>query len=284
MRAKWFGGIEQFLSPGDAKYQEDGMARNHENPMIIGVNDAYSVPYDDSENPIIIIDDMSTGEIVTKIFCDTVILSSPNESPKQIAIKANTLIGDFQRRQSFPFRADELAGTSFVLAKITEESVSIFQGGDCTALWMYKDGVVEFTTNIVVPATKYVTKISATLRQQCDNDLKRARALFTPYLKEEKLKNNNNPDSAQGYPVMNGQLNIKMCQEVHLKTDGLKLLLLFTDGLIPFEWFNDRAAMEALAIFIEKNGIHAHVERFGGNLGRGFTQKAEATGIAVWLR
>ncbi len=282
MRAKWFKGIEQFLSPGDAKYQEDGMTCNHDNPMIIGVNDAYSVPYDDSEHPIIIIDKMSTGEAVRKIFCNTVITAKPDESPKQIAIKANALIGDFQKKQGFPFRADELAGTSFVLAKITEESVSIFQGGDCIALWIHKDGVVEFTTNIVVPATKYVAKISATLRQQCSKDIKRARALFTPYLKEEKLRNNNNPDSPQGYPVINGQLNVGMCQEKLI--NDLRFLLLFSDGLIPFKWFNDQAAMEVLAIFVEQNGLHAHMERFGGNLGRGFTQKAEATAIAVWFK
>jgi len=281
MRLKCFNAIEQFLSPGGADYQEDGMVYC-ESPMVISVNDAYSVPYDDSEHPIIIIDGVSTGEIVRKIFCDTVISSS--ENLKEIAIKANILIGNFQKKQGFPFRADELAGTSFVLAKITEEAVNIFQGGDCTALWMYKDGSVGFTPNIVAPATRYVNKISATLGQQCGGDLKKARALFIPHIKEEKLRNNNNPNSQQGYPVMNGQLNIKMCQEVHLKTDNLKLLSLFSDGLIPFEWFNDQAAMEALAKFVEQNGLQAHMERFGGNLGRGFAKKAEATGIAVWLK
>ncbi len=284
MRLRCFEGIEQFLSPGDAKYQEDGMVYCEGNPMTISVSDAYSVPYDDSKHPIIIIDGMSTGEAVTKIFCNTVFNAKPSQSPKEIAIEANALIGDFQKKQRFLFQASDLAGTSFVLAKVTEEFVNIFQGGDCTALWTHKDGSLGFTPNIVAPATRYVNKISAELRQQCDGDLKKARALFTPYLKEEKLFNNNNPDSPQGYPVINGQLNVGMCQEKLIPVNDLRFLLLFSDGLIPFKWFNDQVAMERFAMFVEQNGLHSHMERFGGNFGRGFTKKAEATGIAVWLK
>lgn len=282
-RLKCFEKIETLLDPGPVKYQEDGMATGiHQIPMILAVNDAYSVSYD-NDHPIKIINGMSTGEIVTKIFCDTIFSSKSEENLRTIVTKADSLIGAFQKDQGFPLRADKLAGTVFALAKITADNIEILQGGDCTALWLYKNGTVGFTPNPVVSATKYVKEISAKFKQQCNGDMEKARILFTPYLKKEKIKDNNNPTSDQGYPVMNGQLNLEMCNEKTLPLNKLRLLLLFSDGYIPFEWFNDEAKMTKLGKFVEKNGISAHLEKFGNNEGSGFTKKAEIVAVGIWF-
>ena len=224
--------------------------------------------------------------MVKQIFWETVSSAPPSESLKSVVIRADQKIGAYQKSVGFSFRADELAGTCFALARITEKTVEIFQGGDNIALWMLKDFSVGFTPNRAFPADKYEKEIFAGLVKKHEGDRKKARVEFTLLLKDEKMANINQ-NHPEAYPVANGQLNINICFEKTLPVDNLNFLLLFTDGFIPFEDFNNPQRMWELAVFTKENELTTKLDKTRGQekggTGAAIAPRAEATALAVWF-
>lgn len=283
------GRIEALFNPGSADYPEDGLFLEvNKVPLVVGVSDAYSRPYD-KQNPIILFNRRSSGEMVKQIFWNTVSLALPHESLETAVMRADEKIRDYQKTIGFPNTADELAGTAFAVAKIEGKTLEIFQGGDCTALWMRKDLSVNFTCNRVKPASEYVIKVFAELVKKHGGDRKKARVEFTPLLKEEKIRNINK-NHPEAYAAANGQLNPQLCHKSIQSLAEIKLLLLFTDGFILREDFNDYERMRELAALIYEKGLNAGLERIRGQEKAGAVAstaiglQAEATAVAIWFK
>ena len=247
--------IETLLDRGDSKYLENGVCVKEDgHSTILAVCDSFSKPYDDKNNPIVLFGGLSSGEIVKNIFYRAIEKSHIKDSLLSIVKEADNQIKEFQKRAGFPFRSDSLAGLVFAIAKISQEKIEIIQGGDCIALWKNKNGSIEFTPNIVLAASKFVRKAFSDLLQECNGDRNAARAKFTPILMGERMQGvNQNHKTA--YPIMNGQLNIKLCFQKTIDTNNVKTLILFADGLIPFQWLENKTRMKELVKNIEKGGL-----------------------------
>ena len=99
---------------------------------------------------------------------------------------------------------------------------------------------------------------------------------------------NINQKHKEAYPVMNGQLNLKMCYHKTIATRQIDTLVLLADGLIPFQWFENKTKMKELMKNIEKGGLNYQLQITRKEQQTGKTKKdiapfPEAAAVAVWL-
>lgn len=280
--------IEAIYSQGTAKDREDGFCVNS---PFIGVIDGLSAPYHyKMERPLF--DGMSGGEMVRTEILKALYSANKNESLEQVLLRANEQVGNIQYEQGIPLdRADLLAGASIAIVKLDQEGVEIIQAGDCFAVWITTEGKIEVTKNQAylheVETWETWKKIQ---EEEGIQDRREVWVRFHQPLSALRLRDINQPTVTTGYGLLNGQLAFRDCwQKVIVPWKGLKLLMLFTDGLLPL-WFNqgeeDLLAREMVALY-KKKGLGSILEetRLSKEKERGrHMEHGEATGIVIEFR
>ena len=133
--------IETLLDKGASEYAENGFFTKEDNDTtLLAVCDAFSKPYNKLDKPIQLFGGQSSGEIVKNIFFNALENSKSSDSLLSIIQEADNAVRIFDEKLGLPFRADNLAGLVFAIARINKSTIEILQGGDCTALWKKKDG------------------------------------------------------------------------------------------------------------------------------------------------
>ena len=260
--------ISTCLDSAGVEFQEDGVVFVTTEPVILGVCDAFSIPYDRDTPPIFVPDGnwkkISTGEMVKLIFCQTLPEVQKNDfwaTISEIDKKVRELNIRAQDQYNLPREPAYSAGMSCVAVRVWPGTIEIFQCGDCIAAWKYKNGEIDYTRNPVKAASIRLRKAKAQLLKESDGDVDKARVRFTPLLQEQKNSDTNNEQSSEGYPSINGSLRIQMCQEVSLPSNEISCLLLCSDGFLPFECFNDQERINKLIRNIDCAGLDGHLER-----------------------
>lgn len=261
--------IETLLDKGDSKYLENGVCIKEDgHSAILAICDSFSKPYDSSKNPIILFGGLSSGEIVKNIYFRTIEKSHIKNSLLSIAREANKEISDFQKKAGFPMRSDGLAGLVFAMIKINKDKIEILQGGDCIVVWKNKNDSIAFTPNTVLTASKYLKKSFSNLLSKHKGNRERTREEFTPILMKEKMQNINQKHK-EAYPVMNGKLNLELCYHKIFNTKDISEILLLADGLIPFQWFENKTKMKKLINEVKQHGLNFQLKQ---------TRKEQKTG------
>ena len=182
-------------------------------------------------------------------------------------------------------RSDILPGAAFAIVKVDQVAVKIIQGADCFAVWLGIDGTVGATRNQVFLHDLKWRQIMANLLQKYGGDRERAWQDLMPVLAAGRLERVN--QKVSGYALLNGQPTLSECwQKIILLRDEIKLLLLFTDGLIPFK---ESGNTEAFGKVIVNLFIHGGLEvlldwtRSVEEVEKSISHidHAEATGIAI---
>jgi len=270
--------IDSVTDSGESKYLEDGFVVIPGTFLVAAVCDGYSIPYDDN-NPIKLFGGFSSGEWIRGLFCEIMSLAATRlPSLFETIAECNLNIRSFHEPFSPGLNASELAGLTFASVRVDSRFVTIAQGGDCTVVYRSKNGSVGFTPNTAKPASIRDRAKKAELLRLCDGDKKGMRVEFTSYLKEEKNRNINNPESPEGYPTINGYLNWAICFQKAIPVSDIDFLLLFTDGFLSFDWFNEPDRMEELVNVVRKHGVQYQLRQI-----RESGQTTEATAVAVWL-
>lgn len=125
-----------------------------------------------------------------------------------------------------------LPGACFAVCEVGMEGVKILQGGDTLAVWQLKDGAVGGTPNKNFNYEKFLIDNIAELMQKHGGNRQKMWEEFRPILIAERRK------YACKYCLclLNGQPGFEdLWQRFIIKRDKLKLLILFSDGLVPFE-------------------------------------------------
>lgn len=276
--------VQAVYDQGTADHQEDGFGVHF--PFLV-IADGLSAPYSPGRPPVLS-EGMSGGEMVRETILRMLYSSTRNSSLERIILHANEIVGEIQRNRGIPLdNAGLLAGAAFVFARIGTETIEIIQGGDCLAVWSYDSGRFGATRNQAYPHCSANLKIIATLMQKQNGNRGKMWEDFLPILSDRRQMDMNNQMSVSGFAVLNGQPTITKCwQKLEIPVAGLRLLLLFTDGLLtPYdESANEMSMAQRLIADYQELGLE-------GMLGKkrleeskrqlSYTDQEEATAIVV---
>ncbi|MDI6603076.1 MAG: PP2C family serine/threonine-protein phosphatase [Patescibacteria group bacterium] len=243
--------IKSIYSQGTTKEVEDGLIIN---PPFFGVIDATSEPSHFIGKGLIF-NGMSSGEMTRKIILETFYSAKGNDSLEEVILLANKkLVKLWQGSKITLNRSDLIGGAAFVFAKINKEKIEIIQGGDCFALWVKKSNKIEITRNQVYFHELEALKIISELMKKHKGDRKKMWLDLYKPLSQLRLRDNNKKTKT-GFAILNGQPSLKECwQKIEIPIKSLKLLLLFSDGFVPFQK-EDELAKETIK-FYQKGGLN----------------------------
>lgn len=228
--------IEAIYSQGTSEDIEDSFCVNL---PFVGVIDGLSAPYHyQMERPFF--DGVSGGEMVRQVILEFLYSANRDEALQALLLRANEVAGRIQSDQGIPLdRADLLAGACIAVAKLNRETIDIIQAGDCFAVWITNDGKIGVTKN---QASLHEVEVLKTWRniQQTEGiqDRRETWVKFHKPLSSLRLRDINQINQPAGYGLLNGQALFEKCwQKLTIPLENLKLLMLFTDGLLPL-WLN----------------------------------------------
>ncbi len=279
--------IEAISSQGTAERQEDGLILIP--PGVFGVFDGFSAPYSDMHPPTLF-DRMSGGEMVREVVLRTFYSATSHSSLRELILEANRIVGETQIARGIPIdRADLLAGASFVFVRIGSESVEIIQAGDCLAVCAYTSSEIGVTKNQVYFHEIEALRAIAELMDKHRGDRGKMWVDFVPVLSSLRQRDINQRSIKTGYAALNGQPALRECwQETRVSTAGLRLLLLFSDGLVSFPETaggrNTAMAKRLVSDYKERGLGYILRERRKQeekDAERAYIARAEATAIAI---
>lgn len=310
--------VSHLYDQGSASDREDGMfVSNSHFAVLDGVSAPYGPKY-----PMRKFDGMSGGEMVARVveqFFGTVMLSRygetlglpsiilPEQSLEGELGAANLAVREAQYNAGVDVEdAGELAGAAFAIARIGEETVEIAQVGDCFALWVNYDGKPRITQNQVrehdtamndeiLRLQREVAKeyFGIALEEAAPEERQRIRGetwnRFCPFLKEARRRDTNNIASPCCYGLMDGQPEFSdMMVAFELPRRELRALLLFSDGMVPWEamkGMTDGEVAERVYASYKEGGL-AYLLRIARGIecrvaNVNYMDNAEATAIAL---
>jgi len=264
--------VEAIYDKGTAKDLEDGLLIN---PPFFGVIDGTS-----EVNHLIgkglSFEGMSSGEMVRKIILEAFYNAKNNESLEKVLLRANGKIRNLWYKCKIPLnRSDLIAGASFVFIKIDSKKIKILQGGDCLSLWLNTSGKIGITKNQAYFTEKEVQKMIAQLMKKHKGDRKKMWLDFYKPLCQLRLRDVNKKTKT-GFAILNGQSFLKKCwQKIEIPLKNLNLLLLFSDGFVPFKK-EGKLAKETIK-FYKKGGLSCILKKK-----REFEKKTEKKSYRVY--
>ncbi len=290
---------------GSAPYREDGLFLAE---PLFGVLDGVSAPYA-LAGPARKFQGMSGGEFVARTVeqCFVYLRSPKNPSAlRDLVLEVNQEVRRQQQAAGVPFNAGELAGAAFAVARVGGGYVEVVQAGDCFALWAMKDGSVGITRNqvrahdtVMNAEIEHIQRKVASelfgvvLEEATPEERSQIRGemwnRFSPRLKEARRQDVNSPASPRGYGFMNGDPRLKeMMVFLTIPRSELRALLLFSDGMVPWEAMkgmtDEEIAHRVYTDYLE--GGLAHLLRIARGIecrvaNVNYMDSAEATAIAL---
>lgn len=239
---------------GAADYREDICIARY---PFYGIVDGFSEPHSHLK-PALLFNGMSGGEMIAEISWNVFNDVSPHLSPKEIVPLINILIEKILNKQQgiTVSNAGAIPGASFILAKISEKKVELVQAGDCLAVWQLGSGEIGFTKNQAYAHVNRNLRIINKILDRNGNNWDEMWVEFSPILSQRRQKDINNPKSANGYAVLNGQPDMTKCwqaQEIPVQT--LRRMILFSDGFIHYHDTSDEkiaGLAESLLFYSQK--------------------------------
>ncbi|KKQ75763.1 MAG: hypothetical protein US98_C0060G0001 [Parcubacteria group bacterium GW2011_GWC1_38_6] len=294
--------VSTIYHQGSSFHREDGYGIISD--LIFFVLDGVSEPYG-PQKPQRLIGELSGGELVSRLTENWIGWNKTDDLPL-LAKKLNKYIKRCLDNADFVPSPGKLPGATFVITKINQETVEILQAGDCFALWETTDGNIQVTTNQVrahdVKMNDLILDIQRREAAECFGvDLEKAtpdehRTIrgamwnrFCPILEEAREMDVNNPENPQGYGLLNGQPELeKMWFYTTMPLKSVKTILLFSDGMVPWNLMKDKTDEKVAQIVLDiyrrgglakmllwARGIEEQVK------GVNYIDNAEATAIAI---
>lgn len=183
---------------------------------------------------------LTGGQVVSRILQEVFANPPDHESLGELLVIINQRIDMFLSMQGIgQDRPDDRPATDVAAARITDQTIEMIQVGDCFAAWLMNDGTICGTDNQAQTFDQMLGPIRQRLKEQGANvwdaiepDFRRGRHLYT-----------NKPRGEGGYSTLNGQPEAsQIWDHRELPRDQVKLLLLFTDGLVRDEHIWDSPA------------------------------------------
>lgn len=268
---------------GSAKIPEDGIVFNP--PRYFGVSDGISGIYTPEEGPMMF-GEKTGGQLASHAISFTFGRSFVTKEPLKIALDyANNLIRRVNQKNGLSIEKSELLpSATFCIASIDSQKVKIVQGGDSLAVWEMRDGKIGGIPNLIFEYEQRQTSTIAKLMEKHKGNRQKMWEEFRPYLAEDRRKNIN---AFKGFSIINGQPWFKdHLQEFVLSRENIRSLIIFSDGLVPFEKMAHLTEMAKFVLDFYKIGGLNHIleitrEIADKNKKSSHEDYPEATAIAI---
>lgn len=219
---------DALIAQGTAKDQEDMLYVEPINGFY-GVADGVSAPYSPGTGGVKRYGGATGGQLVVAALARTLLLPQPGERLEQILFEANSVL---RQHEDWVDDAGRIPAASLALAEVQEGNVHIVTAGDAFAVWQMKDGTIRATPN---PTFEYELlnrqNFGRCLAASGGDDTK-ARDAHLPFVRDHSRKHKN-----VDFAEFNGQQAFhRLCIRIDISPAELHLLMLFTDGLVNFEW------------------------------------------------
>ncbi|MBZ9577851.1 hypothetical protein KJA13_02330 [Patescibacteria group bacterium] len=251
--------IKVLYDQGSARIPEDGII--FQPPYYYAVTDGITGIYLPDEGPTLF-HGMTGGQLASHIISYAFRNASPATSSLEgIVRRANSLIRQDIEASGLSLKESELLpSAAFVVASVNTTNIHILQGGDALAIWQTKDGTLGATPNKTYSYEEELLLIIAELMKKHKGDRQKMWEEFRPILTEKRRANINTKQG--GFALLNGQPEFEhFWQKFTLPRAGIGFLLLFSDGLIPFEWTKNELGMAGEIIRLyKKGGLYAILE------------------------
>jgi len=246
--------IRVLYDQGSARVPEDGII--FQTPYYLGVTDGISGIYLPHEGPKLI-EGRTGGQLASHVISKVFGNATPGTNLEDILREANNKIHTISENNGLSLQEPEyLPSATFAIASINEQKINILQGGDSLAVWEMKDGTTGGTPNQTYFFEEYLHSVIAGLMKKHRADRQKIWEEFKPVLIKKRRENINT--SPEGFALLNGQPAFEQFwQRFEFERKRVRLLILFTDGLIPFEWTKDEKVMaKKLVDLYRKGGLH----------------------------
>lgn len=261
---------------------------------------------------------LSGGEMVARIVETSLFTTSlvqPNASLKAALLAANQAIGRFQAEAGLdPQDSGSLAGATFAGIKVEEELIEVISGGDVFVLVEHHNGTVALSKNQVQGHDRAMNETINSFKAEVATELgttpeeaQHDKPLwgkiigemwnrFRIPLVEARREDVNNPHGPRGgYALLNGQSRVEHIWATQILTRStVKSILLFSDGLVPWEGVLKNRAHDEVGSWVLDNyraggggedGLQRLLDIARGiekdTFKDGYTSNAEATAIAI---
>lgn len=288
---------------GSSKFREDGFICKL---PFYGVWDGTSAPYSPKFPMEMFGGNHSGGEFVNGIIKYSFETVNSGLDLSHAISMANALLF-FELKEcgyECECRTYKRPGATFAFMKTSLQTINIVQAGDCFALVVNKDGTFFITENQVhlhdmaMNRMIYETQCAIAREKNIpEGEIEKYRNFiraemrdrFYPILCDARDKDINNPQSERGYGLLNGQDNLfEMMTEYTFLTNEVDFVILFTDGMIPWDLLKDmdKTKIGESIINLYKKGNLKEILRSARdfentNKTKSYTDFAEATAVAV---
>ena len=223
--------IETLFDQGTAKTIEDFILAVH---PFYGAMDGFSAGYNKDNPPLKYRESLTGGQIVPRIVQATFSNASPERSLQDVLSEANRNVAIVHTERGLLLEQSETLGSAtFAISKVGKEITTIIQGGDCFALWKTKNGF-GITRNQIFRHDLEIKEEIRRLMKKHNGDRTEMWREILPFMnqkRKERINKNKN-----GYAVLNGQKKFwNCCFKTDIPTSELIYILLFSDGLVPFQ-------------------------------------------------
>ncbi len=242
--------IQVLYDQGTACFPEDGMI--FQPPCYFGAIDGVTGVYLPHEGPRLFAW-RTGGQLASHVLSQSFSDANIGKSLKDILRKANTVIREISKTYGLTLqKSGLLPSAAFVTARINTH-IHILQGGDSLAVWQMKDGTIGGTPNLAFTYEEELLRIIAELMEKHKGNRQKMWEEFRPILIEKRRAEINT--ELGGFALLNGQPELEhFWQKFTLPREETALLILFSDGFVPFEWTKDEKAMAKMVINLYRTG------------------------------
>lgn len=247
--------VKILYDQGSARIPEDGIV--FQPPRFFGALDGVSGIYLPHEGPRLF-GGRTGGQLASHAISCAFGEALAEESLEDILLKANATIRKLSETNGLSLQESELLPSAvFAVASINQESINILQGGDSLAVWQKRDGTIGGTPNRTFAFEEGLLKTIAVLMEKHKRDRQKMWEEFRPILAEKRRSNDNTTQG--GFALLNGQPEVEnFWQKFILRRKEITLLILFSDGLVPFEWTEEEVSLgEKMIGLYRKGGLNS---------------------------
>lgn len=243
--------VKVLYDQGSARIPEDGIV--FQPPHFYGALDGVSGIYLPHEGPKLF-DGRTGGQFASHAVSCAFGAALVEESLENILRRANIMIRELSETNGLSLQESELLpSVVFAVASITQKSINILQGGDSLAVWLMKDGITGGTPNRTFTYEDELCNTVAVLMEKHKKDRQKMWEEFRPILADKRRSNNNTTQG--GFAVLNGQPEVEnFWQKFILQREEVALLILFSDGFVPFEWTRDEKSLAEKVVNLYQTG------------------------------
>lgn len=247
--------IQILYDQGSAPIPEDGII--FQPPHYFGTVDGVSGIYLPHEGPKLF-NGKTGGQFASCAISCAFGTALAGESLEDILLRANNMIQEVSEARGLSLSEPELLpSASFAVASIDTQEITILQGGDCLTIWQMRDRAIGGTPNQAFTFVRGLLGTITELMERHKGDRQKMWEEFRPILTEKRRANFNTAQG--GFAILNGQPEVEhFWQKFTLQREKTALLILFSDGFVPFEWTRDEITMgEKVVRLYRKGGLHS---------------------------